>query len=56
METGDTITAQLLNHAEDDVPAWSDGAVYAYNSNAEQSSAVNADMTFYSTVEFPQES
>ena len=40
----------------DDVPAWSDGVVYVYNSDAEQSSDVTVDMTFYSTVEFPQES
>lgn len=39
----------------DDVPAWSDGAVYVYNNNAEQSSDVTVDMIFYSTVEFPQE-
>lgn len=39
----------------DNVPAWSAGAVYAYNSNAEQSSDVTVDMTLFSTVEFPRE-
>ena len=39
----------------DDTPAWSNGKVYAYNSDAEHASSVTADMTFYSTVEFPQE-
>ena len=39
----------------DDVERWSEGVIYAYYSDAEQSSDVTAEMVFYSTVEFPQE-